>query len=148
MRPEIFLTLAISLFPFSPCFSLCVLFSPALLPGTGWSQDLVIPESAVMLICERYTREPGVRRLEQLLAAVCRAAVVRLAGQVGVPPVLSFSLFSHSISFFVSFSPVLSLSFFRSFSSPSSPPFFVLVLPSTFKRPQPRTHNLTTTRFV
>ncbi|XP_031503465.1 lon protease homolog 2, peroxisomal [Nymphaea colorata] len=45
------------------------------------SQILQIPEDIVRLIIERYTREAGVRGLERNLAALARAAAVRVAEQ-------------------------------------------------------------------
>jgi ATP-dependent Lon protease len=52
---------------------------PKLLKEHGLSQyDLVVPKQTLVAICERYTREPGVRTLERQIAAVCRAAAVRV----------------------------------------------------------------------
>ncbi|XP_050223145.1 lon protease homolog 2, peroxisomal [Mercurialis annua] len=48
--------------------------------GLG-STFLQIPEAMVKLIIQRYTREAGVRNLERSLAALARAAAVRLAEQ-------------------------------------------------------------------
>ncbi|KAL6601688.1 hypothetical protein ACP70R_044908 [Stipagrostis hirtigluma subsp. patula] len=46
------------------------------------STYLQIPEAMVKLIIERYTREAGVRNLERNLAALARAAAVKVAEQV------------------------------------------------------------------
>ncbi|CAN1333904.1 Lon protease homolog 2, peroxisomal [Linum perenne] len=55
---------------------------PRVLDQHGLSSDfLQIPEDAVKLIIQRYTREAGVRNLERHLAALARAAAVRLAEQ-------------------------------------------------------------------
>ncbi|EEF33621.1 lon protease homolog 2, peroxisomal isoform X2 [Ricinus communis] len=48
--------------------------------GLG-SEFLQIPEAMVKLVIQRYTREAGVRNLERSLAALARAAAVRLAEQ-------------------------------------------------------------------
>ncbi|KAF9623549.1 hypothetical protein IFM89_003339 [Coptis chinensis] len=45
------------------------------------SNNLEIPEGTVKLLIQRYTREAGVRNLERNLAALARAAVVRVAEQ-------------------------------------------------------------------
>nr|DAD18256.1 TPA_asm: hypothetical protein HUJ06_019719 [Nelumbo nucifera] len=50
------------------------------------SQYLQIPESMVKLVIQRYTREAGVRNLERNLAALARAAVVRVAEQEHAVP--------------------------------------------------------------
>ena len=52
---------------------------PKLLKEHGLSgHDLEVPLQTVVAICEQYTREPGVRTLERQMAAVCRAAAVRI----------------------------------------------------------------------
>ncbi|TYI15487.1 hypothetical protein ES332_A08G189400v1 [Gossypium tomentosum] len=45
------------------------------------SEYLQIPEATVKLVIQRYTREAGVRNLERNLAALARAAAVRVAEQ-------------------------------------------------------------------
>ncbi|XP_058104151.1 lon protease homolog 2, peroxisomal isoform X2 [Magnolia sinica] len=45
------------------------------------SESLQIPEAMVKLVIQRYTREAGVRNLERNLAALARAAAVRVAQQ-------------------------------------------------------------------
>ncbi|XP_062198596.1 lon protease homolog 2, peroxisomal [Phragmites australis] len=56
---------------------------PRVLEQHGLSSAyLQIPEAMVELIIERYTREAGVRNLEQNLAALARAAAVKVAEQV------------------------------------------------------------------
>ncbi|KAF9623745.1 hypothetical protein IFM89_005252 [Coptis chinensis] len=45
------------------------------------SNNLEIPEGTVKLLIQRYTREAGVRNLERNLAALARAAAVRVAEQ-------------------------------------------------------------------
>ncbi|CAN0842753.1 Lon protease homolog 2, peroxisomal [Linum grandiflorum] len=53
---------------------------PRVLDQHGLSSDfLQIPEDAVKIVIQRYTREAGVRNLERHLAALARAAAVRLA---------------------------------------------------------------------
>ncbi|XP_062193647.1 lon protease homolog 2, peroxisomal-like [Phragmites australis] len=56
---------------------------PRVLEQHGLSSTyLQIPEAMVKLIIERYTREAGVRNLERNLAALSRAAAVKVAEQV------------------------------------------------------------------
>lgn len=56
---------------------------PRVLDQHGLSSTyLQIPEAMVKLIIERYTREAGVRNLERNLAALARAAAVKVAEQV------------------------------------------------------------------
>ncbi|ONM23105.1 Lon protease homolog 2 peroxisomal [Zea mays] len=56
---------------------------PRVLEQHGLSTaNLQIPEAMVKLIIERYTREAGVRNLERNLAALARAAAVKVAEQV------------------------------------------------------------------
>ncbi|KAI4315174.1 hypothetical protein L6164_028015 [Bauhinia variegata] len=60
---------------------------PRVLDQHGLSSELLqIPEAAVKLIIQRYTREAGVRNLERNLAALARAAAVRVAEQEQVVP--------------------------------------------------------------
>ncbi|KAH6788307.1 lon protease 2 [Perilla frutescens var. frutescens] len=55
---------------------------PRVLDQHGLSFDfLQVPEAMVKLVIERYTREAGVRNLERNLAALARAAAVRVAEQ-------------------------------------------------------------------
>ncbi|XAR70586.1 Endopeptidase La [Bertholletia excelsa] len=55
---------------------------PRVLDQHGLSAEfLQIPEGTVKLVIERYTREAGVRNLERNLAALARAAAVRVAEQ-------------------------------------------------------------------
>ncbi|MQM04116.1 hypothetical protein Taro_036910 [Colocasia esculenta] len=55
---------------------------PRVLDQHGLSSDfLKIPEAMVKLVIQRYTREAGVRNLERNLAALARAAAVRVAEQ-------------------------------------------------------------------
>ncbi|KAL5724206.1 endopeptidase La [Ranunculus cassubicifolius] len=55
---------------------------PRVLDQHGLStENLQIPEETVKLIIQRYTREAGVRNLERNLAALARAAAVRVAEQ-------------------------------------------------------------------
>ncbi|KAL8150569.1 hypothetical protein V2J09_020377 [Rumex salicifolius] len=55
---------------------------PRVLDQHGLSSDfLQIPEDMVKLVIERYTREAGVRSLERNLAALARAAAVKVAEQ-------------------------------------------------------------------
>ncbi|CAI9772453.1 unnamed protein product [Fraxinus pennsylvanica] len=55
---------------------------PRVLDQHGLNFDfLQIPEATVKLIVQRYTREAGVRNLERNLAAIARAAAVRVAEQ-------------------------------------------------------------------
>ncbi|CAL9063403.1 unnamed protein product [Musa banksii] len=55
---------------------------PRVLEQHGLSSEfLQIPEGMVKLIIQRYTREAGVRNLERNLAALARAAAVKLAEQ-------------------------------------------------------------------
>ncbi|XP_039028767.1 lon protease homolog 2, peroxisomal isoform X2 [Hibiscus syriacus] len=55
---------------------------PRVLDQHGLSSEyLQIPEAMVKLVIERYTREAGVRNLERNLAALARAAAVRVAEQ-------------------------------------------------------------------
>ncbi|MCH1921919.1 hypothetical protein L9G15_21170, partial [Shewanella sp. A3A] len=55
---------------------------PRVLEQHGLSSTyLQIPEAMVRLIIERYTREAGVRNLERNLAALARAAAVKVAEQ-------------------------------------------------------------------
>ncbi|TVU10160.1 hypothetical protein EJB05_43671 [Eragrostis curvula] len=56
---------------------------PRVLEQHGLSSTyLQIPEDMVKLIIERYTREAGVRNLERNLAALARAAAVKVAEQI------------------------------------------------------------------
>ncbi|PIA32511.1 hypothetical protein AQUCO_04400006v1 [Aquilegia coerulea] len=57
------------------------------------SENLQIPEATVKLVIQRYTREAGVRSLERNLAALARAAAVRVAEEHAV----SVSKDMHSI---------------------------------------------------
>ncbi|XP_024984879.1 lon protease homolog 2, peroxisomal isoform X1 [Cynara cardunculus var. scolymus] len=50
------------------------------------SEFLKVPEAMVKLIIQRYTREAGVRNLERSLAALARAAAVRVAEQEPTVP--------------------------------------------------------------
>uniref|UniRef100_A0A6N2N799 Lon protease homolog 2, peroxisomal n=1 Tax=Salix viminalis TaxID=40686 RepID=A0A6N2N799_SALVM len=50
------------------------------------SESLQIPEGMVKLVIQRYTREAGVRNLERNLAALARAAAVRVAEQEQAVP--------------------------------------------------------------
>ncbi|RWR87368.1 lon protease 2, peroxisomal-like protein [Cinnamomum micranthum f. kanehirae] len=50
------------------------------------SEFLQIPEAMVELVIQRYTREAGVRNLERNLAALARAAAVKIAEQECVVP--------------------------------------------------------------
>ncbi|KAK7251837.1 hypothetical protein RIF29_35398 [Crotalaria pallida] len=60
---------------------------PRVLDQHGLSSEfLQIPEGMVKLIIQRYTREAGVRNLERHLAALARAAAVRVAEQEHVVP--------------------------------------------------------------
>ncbi|XP_042020903.1 lon protease homolog 2, peroxisomal-like isoform X1 [Salvia splendens] len=55
---------------------------PRVLDQHGLSFDfLQVPEAMVQLVIQRYTREAGVRNLERNLAALARAAAVRVAEQ-------------------------------------------------------------------
>ncbi|XP_073315007.1 lon protease homolog 2, peroxisomal-like [Primulina huaijiensis] len=55
---------------------------PRVLDQHGLSYDfLQVPEAMVELVIQRYTREAGVRNLERNLAALARAAAVRVAEQ-------------------------------------------------------------------
>ncbi|KAL6536513.1 hypothetical protein OROGR_013085 [Orobanche gracilis] len=55
---------------------------PRVLDQHGLSYDfLQVPEGMVELVIQRYTREAGVRNLERNLAALARAAAVRVAEQ-------------------------------------------------------------------
>ncbi|GMQ04521.1 hypothetical protein CsSME_00049911 [Camellia sinensis var. sinensis] len=55
---------------------------PRVLDQHGLSSEfLQIPEAMVNLVIQRYTREAGVRNLERRLAALARAAAVRVAEQ-------------------------------------------------------------------
>ncbi|XP_052170360.1 lon protease homolog 2, peroxisomal isoform X1 [Diospyros lotus] len=55
---------------------------PRVLDQHGLSSEfLQIPEAMVKLVIQRYTREAGVRNLERNLAALARAAAVRVAEQ-------------------------------------------------------------------
>ncbi|CAA6669740.1 unnamed protein product [Spirodela intermedia] len=55
---------------------------PRVLDQHGLNSDfLQIPEEMVKLVIQRYTREAGVRNLERKLAALARAAAVRVAEQ-------------------------------------------------------------------
>ncbi|XP_031124554.1 lon protease homolog 2, peroxisomal [Ipomoea triloba] len=59
---------------------------PRVLDQHGLNADfLQIPECMVKLVIERYTREAGVRDLERNLAALARAAAVRVAEQHPLP---------------------------------------------------------------
>ncbi|KAJ1428914.1 Ribosomal protein S5 domain 2-type fold, subgroup [Sesbania bispinosa] len=60
---------------------------PRVLDQHGLSSEfLQIPEAMVKLVIQRYTREAGVRNLERNLAALARAAAVRVAEQEQVVP--------------------------------------------------------------
>ncbi|CAL0312268.1 unnamed protein product [Lupinus luteus] len=60
---------------------------PRVLDQHGLSTEfLQIPEGMVKLVIQRYTREAGVRNLERNLAALARAAAVRVAEQEHVVP--------------------------------------------------------------
>ncbi|KAI3441925.1 uncharacterized protein J3R85_001984 [Psidium guajava] len=60
---------------------------PRVLDQHGLSSEfLQIPEAMVTLIIQRYTREAGVRSLERNLAALARAAAVKVAEQEQVVP--------------------------------------------------------------
>ncbi|KAL2669014.1 hypothetical protein AAZV13_01G162900 [Glycine max] len=60
---------------------------PRVLEQHGLSSEfLQIPEGMVQLVIQRYTREAGVRNLERNLAALARAAAVRVAEQEQVVP--------------------------------------------------------------
>ncbi|CAK9173349.1 unnamed protein product [Ilex paraguariensis] len=60
---------------------------PRVLDQHGLSSDfLQIPEVMVKLVIQRYTREAGVRNLERNLAALARAAAVRVAEQEHAVP--------------------------------------------------------------
>ncbi|GLT91174.1 hypothetical protein SLE2022_090750 [Rubroshorea leprosula] len=60
---------------------------PRVLDQHGLSPEfLQIPEESVKLIIQRYTREAGVRNLERNLAALARAAAVRVAEQEQTVP--------------------------------------------------------------
>ncbi|KAF3631731.1 Lon protease -like protein 2, peroxisomal [Capsicum annuum] len=60
---------------------------PRVLDQHGLSSDfLQIPEDMVKLVIQRYTREAGVRNLERNLAALARAAAVKVAEQEHLVP--------------------------------------------------------------
>ncbi|GER50597.1 lon protease 2 [Striga asiatica] len=60
---------------------------PRVLDQHGLSLEfLQIPEAMVELVIQRYTREAGVRNLERNLAALARAAAVKVAEQDNVVP--------------------------------------------------------------
>ncbi|KAJ9135140.1 hypothetical protein P3X46_032354 [Hevea brasiliensis] len=60
---------------------------PRVLDQHGLSSEfLQIPEAMVKLVIQRYTREAGVRNLERNLAALARAAAVRVAEQEQAVP--------------------------------------------------------------
>ncbi|XP_023905674.1 lon protease homolog 2, peroxisomal [Quercus suber] len=60
---------------------------PRVLDQHGLSSEfLQIPEDMVKLVIQRYTREAGVRNLERNLAALARAAAVRVAEQEPAVP--------------------------------------------------------------
>ncbi|KAH7549719.1 hypothetical protein JRO89_XS13G0072400 [Xanthoceras sorbifolium] len=60
---------------------------PRVLDQHGLSSEfLQIPEAMVKLVIQRYTREAGVRNLERKLAALARAAAVKVAEQEQVVP--------------------------------------------------------------
>ncbi|MED6159830.1 Lon protease 2, peroxisomal [Stylosanthes scabra] len=60
---------------------------PRVLDQHGLSSEfLQIPEDMVKLVIQRYTREAGVRNLERNLAALARAAAVKVAEQEQVVP--------------------------------------------------------------
>ncbi|KAF3946873.1 hypothetical protein CMV_026908, partial [Castanea mollissima] len=60
---------------------------PRVLDQHGLSSEfLQIPEDMVKLVIQRYTREAGVRNLERNLAALARAAAVRVAEQEQAVP--------------------------------------------------------------
>ncbi|XP_027084736.1 lon protease homolog 2, peroxisomal isoform X2 [Coffea arabica] len=60
---------------------------PRVLDQHGLSSDfLQIPEEMVKLVIQRYTREAGVRNLERNLAALARAAAVKVAEQEEAMP--------------------------------------------------------------
>ncbi|KAF8412838.1 hypothetical protein HHK36_000810 [Tetracentron sinense] len=61
---------------------------PRVLDQHGLSSEfLQIPEAMVKLVIQRYTREAGVRNLERNLAALARAAAVRVAEQEHAVPI-------------------------------------------------------------
>ncbi|CAN1259273.1 Lon protease homolog 2, peroxisomal [Linum perenne] len=63
---------------------------PRVLDQHGLSSGfLQVPEAMVKLVIQRYTREAGVRNLERHLAALARAAAVRLAEQGQTVPVMN-----------------------------------------------------------
>ncbi|CAL5197890.1 unnamed protein product [Lathyrus oleraceus] len=60
---------------------------PRVLDQHGLSSEFIqIPEAMVKLVIQRYTREAGVRNLERNLAALARAAAVRVVEQEQVVP--------------------------------------------------------------
>ncbi|PIN15074.1 Endopeptidase La [Handroanthus impetiginosus] len=60
---------------------------PRVLEQHGLSSDLLqVPEAAVKLVIQRYTREAGVRDLQRNLAAFARAAAVRVVEQYHAVP--------------------------------------------------------------
>ncbi|CAK8562633.1 unnamed protein product [Lathyrus sativus] len=60
---------------------------PRVLDQHGLSSEFIqIPEAMVKLVIQRYTREAGVRNLERNLAALARAAAVRVVKQEQVVP--------------------------------------------------------------
>ncbi|KAA8525946.1 hypothetical protein F0562_007954 [Nyssa sinensis] len=60
---------------------------PRVLDQHGLSSEFIrIPEAMVKLVIQRYTREAGVRNLERNLAALARAAAVRVAEQDNAMP--------------------------------------------------------------
>nr|XP_025627527.1 lon protease homolog 2, peroxisomal isoform X2 [Arachis hypogaea] len=60
---------------------------PRVLDQHGLSSEfLQVPEEMVKLVIQRYTREAGVRNLERNLAALARAAAVKVAEQEQVVP--------------------------------------------------------------
>ncbi|KEH31577.1 lon-related ATP-dependent protease, putative [Medicago truncatula] len=60
---------------------------PRVLDQHGLSSEFIqIPEAMVKLVIQRYTREAGVRNLERNLAALARAAAVRIVEQEQVVP--------------------------------------------------------------
>ncbi|MCC7534869.1 MAG: endopeptidase La [Deltaproteobacteria bacterium] len=62
---------------------------PRALSGHGLTTELLsIPEDALDVLVDEYTREPGVRQLEKHIASLCRAAAVRIASGDTAPAVV------------------------------------------------------------